>query len=403
MTTTLRHPLPLLALLAACGADPAPHTATIDTLPGGIPRVMSRARADSGEWTLVLERVVQPEEGSPGELIGPNDLALTDDGHLLVADEKPTLVKVYGPDGAYLRGIGREGEGPGEFRSPWLAARGETLFVQDPRNTRATAFRITDGTVLNSRQSACCYYYPVAIDGKGRGVARMMTQTDSVAPKQNFLRIALNGSGMDTVGVTERPPVPGQIRWIVREGNNVRFEQRVPLRPIAHHAVEPTGGFVTGWSGEYQLRLTREGADTTMLFGREYTPKPISAEERAALADRAVKRMLGPDFGNPDEATLRAAFRADAIPDRAPAFDGLWSDPAGRRWVRLWTGDTTRVTLDLFGDDGRWLDQLTVPADGWTREAWQPVAWSRDRVAVLLEDADGRPLVKVYRIEHKAS
>lgn len=47
----------------------------IDTLRGGIVRVMSpgpTAWSDTTGWKLVLERVVQPKDGLPGELGNPS-------------------------------------------------------------------------------------------------------------------------------------------------------------------------------------------------------------------------------------------------------------------------------------------------------------------------------------------
>jgi hypothetical protein len=41
-----------------------------------------------------------------------------DDGNIYVLDLQLAEVKVYDPDGVYLRSLGREGEGPGEFRFP---------------------------------------------------------------------------------------------------------------------------------------------------------------------------------------------------------------------------------------------------------------------------------------------
>jgi hypothetical protein len=47
-----------------------------------------------------------------------NQVATDHDGNVYVLDRQLSEVKVYSPDGAYLKTIGREGEGPGEFRQP---------------------------------------------------------------------------------------------------------------------------------------------------------------------------------------------------------------------------------------------------------------------------------------------
>jgi hypothetical protein len=54
-----------------------------------------------------------------GEFFGVVNQVLADhDGNIYILDRQLSEVKVFSPDGAYLRTIGREGEGPGEFREP---------------------------------------------------------------------------------------------------------------------------------------------------------------------------------------------------------------------------------------------------------------------------------------------
>src|SRR5690606_3453632 len=67
----------------------------------------------------------------------------------------------------WLRNIGREGDGPGEFRNGMFGIAGDKLFVQDPNNTRLTVFD-TAGTFLQSAPSQCCYWtnnFPTFSDG----------------------------------------------------------------------------------------------------------------------------------------------------------------------------------------------------------------------------------------------
>ena len=155
---------------------------------------------------------------------------------------------------------------------------------------------------------------------------------------------------------------------------------------------------LTAWSGEYSIRATRDGRDTVALFTRPWTPDPISAAERSALVEGTIERMRLENPQGPGESTLRAAFDPALIPANRPAFVGIDVDREGRRWVRLGTTDSTHVTFDVFSPDGRWLDVVRIPSESWPRQWWGPVAWSRTHVAVLIEDEDGRPIVRVFAI-----
>lgn len=392
--------LPLLLSLAGCAGTAGAEAGKvkIDTLAGGIVRTITSQPIDSGRWALQLERTLQPVEETAGELINPQDLALADDGTLFVAEGDLHSVRAYDTAGTMIRSFGRDGEGPGEFRSAWIAVRGDTLVVQDPSTARMTTFRISDGTVLNGRPSVCCNYGSIGIDGSGRAVLRTIVRPDpSRGPSSGFARASLDGATIDTVALSDHPRETSESkRWLVREGKLIRLEMLVPFRPTDLHFADPRGGFLTAWTGEYLIRTSRNGRDTVAIFGRPRTAAPVSAAEKTAI----IEERVASNKKYTPEATLRASLHPDAIPDERPAFDWVSTDGSGRRWVRRSSADTTTVRFDLFSAEGKWLDVVSVPGNAWPRALWAPTAWSRDHVAVLLEDENSRPLVKVYHISH---
>jgi hypothetical protein len=397
--------IPLALAVAACGtADARESLVTIDTLPGGIPVLTSAAPLDSGQWSLVHERDVRPGEGMPGELLDPQDLALADDGTLYVVEQSPAIVNVYGPDGAWLRSIGREGDGPGEFRVGFIGLAGDMLVLQDPRNSRAITFRTGDGSVVATRRTTCCYWSPIGVDTEGNVVARAMAPPDTTrGPGQAFMRFAAADTVVDSVYVLERKPDGETPYWRVGEGENIRMMISVPLQPQSTYQLHPNGQFVTGWGGEYRLRFSRDGADTTRIFTRPWTAEPVTqAEKEKIIEDRIAAMTANADFGL-DEAVLRRSFDISKIPSLRPAFETTWIDREGRIWVRLPKADTAAVHLDLFDAEGRWLDVLSLAEPGWAETAYRPLAFSRTHLALAVEDEDGLPVVRIYRIERNGS
>lgn len=104
------------------------------------------------EWTLGSEPLV-----SIGEVAGTPEyvfdrivsVRLLPDNRLAVADGSSNTIRVYGADGHFELGLGREGEGPGEFRylsSLWFREP-DTLAVYDSGNLRLTSF-LTSGELL---------------------------------------------------------------------------------------------------------------------------------------------------------------------------------------------------------------------------------------------------------------
>jgi hypothetical protein len=363
-----------------------------------VPLISARA-VDSGRWTLVAERVIQPPDGDTTELLNPSDLSLADDGRLAVVESRPAHVKVFGADGRFIRAVGRAGDGPGEFRFGFAALRADTLIVHDPQAARTSFFDARSGAFLTSRTTACCAWYPIGVDASGSVVMRSTAGTASAGrgEVQAYVRFRIATAKAKTVFVTARHSRDEMRVWPLREGSAVRMTVPAPMQPINFFAAQPDGSFLTGWSGEYLLRVTRTGRDTVALFGRPFTPARITSAEKRALTDQQIASTRESN-GWASEAMLRAAFDPSLVPDTRPAYDMIAVDGASRRWVRLITTDTTGVTFDLFDRDGRWLDIVRVPASGWPRNAYAPIAWGRDHVAVPLEDTNGRPLIRIYRI-----
>lgn len=393
-----RHAVLIVSLASlACGRSPSTAAVVVDTLPGGIVRVTNRSPADSGRWSLELERTIAPGDDSTSALRDPSDLWLLDDGGVLLVDENPTEVRRFDATGNYRGAIGREGNGPGEYRAGWIAAHDDTLLVQDPASGRAATFLLSTAAPLGIQPTTQGYFYPLNVDGAGHAVARISLPPDSVrGPAQGFIRLRFDGSAPDSAIVPEHPA--GARRWVMRDGKVTRFELAVPMQPTDHHAVDPTGGFVTGWNGEYLLRSSRAGRDTVRLFSRPRPISTISADEKARIVDEHVamaKRFTG---GQVPETALRGVMVASAIPDERPAYAGVSVDRAGRTWVRLMSADTTMVRFDLFAADGRWLDVVSVPQRGWTRNSATLASFAKDRVGTVVLDDDGRATIRIYRI-----
>lgn len=395
--------LSLALAVAACG-DRAQTVSTfvVDTLPGGVPRTMSSAPMEPGRWQLELLREVQPAADAPGELMEPQSLAIADDGSVIVADTRPAVIKVFGPDGSYQRSFGREGAGPGEFRVAWIALRGDTLVVQDPTNSRATLFNWRDGTVLRSQPTACCFWVPIDVDGSRRAWLRLMAPLpDTTVPfGQGFIRLSLAGGATDTVFAYERRDLPKQATWALRVGGQTRLSMPVPFTPQVHWTVDPAGGLLSGWSGEYSIRVSRNGQDSVAVFGRRWTPQRVESAEQNRVYETIVKQLSSAGQGL-DEISVRNSFDKAAMPSTRPAYDFIHADDAGRRWVRYSSGDSTRASFDLFDPQGRWLDSVAVPASQWMSQAWAPADFGRDAVAISVEGEDGRPLIRVFAIRRR--
>ena len=94
------------------------------------------------------------EQETPDEFGRVSAVALGPDGTVFVADDANSEIRVFGLDGAHLRTFGRDGEGPGEFRSLYsIAWFGDRLLTYDPHLGRIGEFS-ADGEWLGQRGTA---------------------------------------------------------------------------------------------------------------------------------------------------------------------------------------------------------------------------------------------------------
>jgi hypothetical protein len=387
-----------LAVLAACTShDSRLASAVTDTLPGGIVRVTSSAPTawtDSNGWKLAELPAVQPAQGSQGELISPSSIAVDDQGRLYVADEKPTDIKIFDSTGALVRIIGREGDGPGEFRSAYIAIRGNRLLIHDPAAHRTSLFD-TSGALIRTFHSVGQFFAPVALDAAGRAVLPLMyIVTDaerSAEPSRSFYVVRFDSLGtfLDTLSV---PRLTEEHSWLVKEGAANVFGMGVPFAPSTVSAFGRDSGLIYGASTDFAIVRAEGGRDTAFIMRRTWTAPAIPDSVRTDTVDHLVKTYAG---GRVDEVSLRNAFHVADIPTTGPSFSRLFVDDKGNTWAQQALGaDSTR--FDVFGPDGSWLGPVMVPAG---MSPYGPFVIHGGVVYLATEDGDGFPEVRRWAIQ----
>ena len=382
--------LTLLVAAAGCSGRERSHlaSATVDTLPGGIVRVMSpgpTAWADTSGWKMTEVLRISGSDGDSTVINDPQSLAIDGEGRVYVADEKPAVIKVFDKTGRLVRTIGREGAGPGEFQVAFITIHGANLVVHDPRQSRTSVFD-TSGTFLKSWNSRCCYYQPIFVDHDGLMYIPGMSPPDS---GPTYIRYAMDGATRDTLYLPKLPDHPER-SWTF--GNkNMMMSMGIPLIAEQQLRVNPAGGFLVGMGDHYEIAETRRGRDTALVFGRTWTATPVSARRRQAIVDSTIKQVSG----SVGEEAARNTIKVGDVPSSAPAFTDIAVDGRGYRWVMIDPGeDTTHTWFDVFDTTGVYLGQVAGPPG---LVSWR-ISWKDDALLAYVEDADGEPAVVKYEI-----
>lgn len=369
--------------LAACGGG-GERAAVVDTLPGGIERVLSAAPAESG-WALV-ETGRLGGDADPEALSDPRSIALDGEGRLYLADGNPITIRVFTRDGKLVRSIGREGAGPGEYRVAFLAVHGATLVVHDPAQNRTSTFD-TSGTFRKSWVSACCAWWPVHTDRAGQVYVPLMAMGPRRDVAMRYLRFTQDGALVDTLEVpAAKPPA----EWVIKDpSGKMMMSTVVPNSPQERWTILPEGGLLHGWSGGYALATSRTGRDTLRLFGRDWSAEPVPAGWTDSVTEARIREIAEYQGEGP----TRAAFRAADVPGSRPAYDWLFADSAGRRWVLV--NGAAGSTFEVFDSAGRFLARVALP---FPLPPPPKVAFGDDELAVAGETGEGIPYVARLRL-----
>lgn len=385
------HGVLVIALgMLACQDRPSARLATpaIDTLPSGALHVTNKAPSawtDTSAWTLVEDLRIGGSD-SASTLERPSGLAVDALGRIYVADGQ---VKLFDASGKLVRTVGRDGEGPGEYRSAYVATAGDRLIVQDVTLGRASVFD-SAGRFVTSWRTTCCAPAAPEVDAQGN----VIIWSPSSESSHVYVRYRQDGTVLDTLTL---PPFPAARLWELHTGFG-HWSTTIPLTPSAHAAVLPATGMIYGWSGTYTLVATRSGRDTAFLFSLEAPPSTISEGRRAAATARITTFLdkNGRNIGGVAPEEIARVIHVSDVPTVAPAFVGLRADRAGRIWVERDPGDDSlHSRYDVFSGTGTYLGPVRAPV---RLARYENTDWGDSTVVTIAESADGLPSIVRYRL-----
>lgn len=384
------------AALTSCSPEGRSPAATVDTLPSGAIRVVNHrpsawTSADSA-WHFVLEREITVAEGSPGEIGQVQSVTLLDDGRVATLELSPARIRLYSSDGKWIRDIGREGDGPAEFRDGEMVATGSRFVVHDPSNSRLVLFD-TVGTFLGIHRCNCTWYHDLLMlangrvgvpgsDGDGRGAWQI---TDPAT-----------GEVSGSIPFPAGPPVAEAAQWHAsreNEGRTLRLTRNIPNHPVFRWAVMPDGSLVYGMNDRYRLVFGTTESDTTLVVSAPAATRELTTAEREALYEAEIATV--PAHWRD---AIRAVGSVSDIPARVPPWASVTALPDGAILVRLARSDGLPFSADLISHEGILLGRMAVP-DGLLGAG----SWSLDgdtiRRIARSEDSDGLPVIRIWRLD----
>ncbi len=342
-------------------------------------------------WSLrETLRIGSGDEG-PTSFSWVKGIAVDSIGRIFIYEHSTQDIRVFGPDGAFLKTVGRRGAGPGELGNAEgivFADNGE-LWVRDAANGRFAVFN-ADGDFRHAWPASFCWsqgtWMPKVAPGRLVDFDCVVRPGAAGAERQTVLvGYRTDRSGVDTIRTRPECDVENLAEaatWITRSANSTSY-RRIPYAPRAESAYGPSG---EEWCASNSTRydIVRLGLNgDTVRVTRSLPPIPVTAGERDSLiADIDSRGPTGVDFSR--------------IPQVKPAIERLVVDDEGRLWVRR-SDPSVGLVFDLIAPDGEMLATVTL---GRIRtNVWSPFVVRGDDVYLVVLDEDDVPQVGRFTLQ----
>lgn len=325
-------------------------------------------------------------------------VAVDSQGRIFVLDVAVQEIRLFSPEGRFLRTLATRGNGPGELESARdiLMGPGDTLLVPDWGNQRMNRFA-PDGSFAGDAR-----FWPrregLSITFRANSAGLIVEQVSSFVygapdlenPRYFLVRWAAGRSRSDTllvlpaeVQVNDEPWYAPKPCWDVTDG----------------------GGALFGVNDQYQFKLISSDGVLDRIVTRAYEPQPVSQEdiERAISHLEARWRRMGATPAN-----LAQLIQQQHFSEFFPAFRALSEGPSGTTWVQkpkppsemvegeapthTWPSDWADEDWDVFDSDGRFLGVVTMPP------RFTPSVFRGDRIYGVSIDELGIPWVVQLRV-----
>jgi hypothetical protein len=356
------------------------------------------SRALSAQGPDLLFRASLRIDGTRELLAQVQSLAIGPAGQIAVAELQDRRIRIFDHSGRLIQSLGREGSGPGEFRSVssigWFS---DTIWAYDGRARRLTYFQ--NGKEVGTREIDSeararddLQHRPVSsftfkstlpqMWSPNRSFIAMLSSPLGSAPasyqgERIILGLLTSGSVVESIIVN----VSAQIGISVRSSQGLMYARQPFLKP-ALYSIAPDASRVavlanqpTGAEKEHTFAVSMISARGDTLYRRSYSYIPYRISK--ATSDSIVHAELvkiGKRGAGASE--LASAFRKQVVvPVAFPPVEGLVAGSDGSLWIRLRDTSQGRPYLVLDGR-GRQVGVGLLAANTVVMAANAQTAWA---------------------------
>lgn len=328
----------------------------------GVTMILNPAESTTAAETLALKEVWRAGgEDDEDVLFGViTDIVADAKGNFYLLDSQLTEIQVYAPDGTYVRTIGREGEGPGEFRMAFnlLMLPSGNLGVLQTAPAKLVGLTL-DGdpadalSLPESEETGFKMLYAAQNAGKDVAVVYGFMQPGESGFTMTSNLSLLNASGQserklhsDSSSMKAANPLIVEKEWDSFRNN------RWSAGPDGRVYAAPT-------FGEYTINVWNPDGSLSHVIQREYPDHARTAAHLERVRD-----------------LFKGFFRQVPVPNLKFEIEDNWNPirsiharDDGTLWVQTSRGGTdlpagTIGVFDVFDKEGRFDRQVTLKGQG---------------------------------------
>lgn len=308
-------------------------------------------------------------------LLDPRSVTRAAD-HVVIADHGRPAVIIFNLEGQHLWQVGRQGEGPGEFRglSGVHLCNGDSIFVRDRNLHRMSVLDLAGNVVREYRTPIQALNNTCSMNGT---VVVQLRSWGSSAPSGSEVQYS-SLLFMSTVGDT------------IATLDSIRLGRNLPLAPVTSVATSTDRVYVGTAESPFVDVYSLTGEPMGRIATGDSTRRKLTREILESHVDELLSGITGASRQLIE--TQRRTLLDMPVGEYLPAYGRILAAPNATLWLDLTVpGDSIR-TLRAISSTGTVIGNEHLPL------GVDPLAVDDDYLFARYEDEAGEPHIVLYRI-----